>query len=175
MRFQFTLDDYPQNIDGVIMFPSSRLLIQAGMIFMCLRRPGIGVHSQSPVTNQPPSYGPFHAVFLLDGDGRNKLLAKNDSGLQTDSSCSLYGGVKPAEGLKTAQPGSGLGRPRGTVFRFQRKINGRSATIGPLGKPLVAPATISIPMTSGKRPPSDLACIHDPGTPALISAALPSR
>jgi hypothetical protein len=111
MRFQFTLDDYPQNIDGVIMFPSSRLLIQAGMIFMCLVALALAFTRNRRSRTILLPMARCRRYFLLDGDGRNKLLAKNDSGLQTDSSRSLYSGVKPAEGLELPSLVAGLGDP----------------------------------------------------------------
>jgi hypothetical protein len=49
--------------------------------------------------------------FLLDGDGRKKLRAKSDSVLETDSSSSLDGWVKPAEGLNLPSLVAGWGDP----------------------------------------------------------------
>jgi hypothetical protein len=41
-------------------------------------------HSQEQVTNDPPSYGPFNAVFLPDAYGLTKPLIKDDSVLWAD-------------------------------------------------------------------------------------------
>ena len=40
--------------------------------------------AQFPVTNDPPFYGPFNGVFLSDGEGLKKNLAKDDSVLRAD-------------------------------------------------------------------------------------------
>ena len=61
---------------------------------------------------RPPFYGPFNAVFLPDGDGLKKPLAKNDSVLLADSPWSIYAWVKPAEALKLPSLVAGLGDPR---------------------------------------------------------------
>ncbi len=99
-------------------FPASRLLIQAGLILVCLVAPVLRGYSQAQVTNDPPFYGPFNAVFLPDGDGLKKPLVKNDSVLRADSPWSLYGWVNPAEALKLPSLVAGLGDPEEEFSRY---------------------------------------------------------
>jgi Exo-beta-D-glucosaminidase Ig-fold domain/Concanavalin A-like lectin/glucanases superfamily/Glycosyl hydrolases family 2/Glycosyl hydrolases family 2, TIM barrel domain/Glycosyl hydrolases family 2, sugar binding domain len=99
-------------------FPASCLLIQGGMILICLVATAMRAHSQEQVTNDPPSYGPFNAVFLRDGDGLTKPLTKNDSVLRADVPWSIYGWVKPAEALKIPSLVAGLGDPEEEFSRY---------------------------------------------------------
>src|ERR1039458_8246231 len=99
-------------------FPASRLLIQAGMILVCLVAPALRGYSQAQVTNDPPFYGPFNAVFLPDGDGLKKPLVKNDTVLRADSPWSLYGWVNPTEALKLPSLVAGLGDPEEEFSRY---------------------------------------------------------
>ena len=46
------------------------------------------------VTNDPPTYGPYNAVFLPDGEGLEKPLVPHDSVLRADSPWSLYAWVR---------------------------------------------------------------------------------
>ena len=57
--------------------------------------------AQAPVTNDPPYYGPYNGVFLADGDGLKKSLAKDDSVLRADSPWTLYAWVRAEEQAKT--------------------------------------------------------------------------
>jgi glycosyl hydrolase family 2/Ig-like domain-containing protein/concanavalin A-like lectin/glucanase superfamily protein len=70
------------------------------------------------VTNDPPFYGPFNAVFLPDGEGLKKPLVAHDSVLQADSPWSLYFWVKPAETLKAQTLLAGLGNPTEEYPRY---------------------------------------------------------
>ena len=98
--------------------PAFRFLISGGMISICLIATAVRAHSQAQVTNDPPSYGPFNAVFLADGDGLKKALVKSDSVLRADSPWSLYGWVKPAEALKTPTLVAGIGDPEEEFSRY---------------------------------------------------------
>jgi len=75
-------------------------------------------YSQAPVTNDPAYYGPFNAIFLPDGDGLTKHLAKDDSVLRADSPWSLYAWVKPAESPKAPALIAGLGDPTEEFPRY---------------------------------------------------------
>ena len=55
--------------------------------------------AQLPITNDPPSYGPWNGVFLADGGGLHQRMVKDDSVLRADSPWSLYGWVRTAEPL----------------------------------------------------------------------------
>jgi hypothetical protein len=98
--------------------PAFRLLIPAGIISIFLITTVIGGYSQTQVTNDPPFYGPFNAVFLPDGDGLKKPLAKNDSVLLADSPWSIYAWVKPAEAPKLESLVAGLGDPEEEFSRY---------------------------------------------------------
>ncbi len=99
---------------------SSRLrcLIQSGMIWFCLLAAAVGGHSQTMISNDRPSYGPFNAMFLPDGDGLKKPLRNDDSVLRADSPWSLYGWVKSAEPPKGPSLVSGIGDPAEEFSRY---------------------------------------------------------
>jgi hypothetical protein len=78
-------------------FPAFRLLILVGLPSLLMIATAVPSYSQAQVTNDPPFYGPFNAIFLPDGDGLKKPLVKGDSVLRADSPWSLCGWVKPAE------------------------------------------------------------------------------
>src|ERR1700685_4681495 len=88
-----------------------RLWIHAGLLWVCLIAAVRGGFAQAQVTNDPSSYGPFSAVFLVDGDGLKKPLVKDDSVLRADSPWSLYGWVRPIEALKAPSLVGGMGDP----------------------------------------------------------------
>ena len=94
------------------------LLIHTGIFLICLVAGPLLSHSQGQVTNDPPSYGPFNAVFLPDGDGLEKPLVKNDSLLRADSSWSLYAWIRPTEALKMPSLVAGLGDPEEEFSRY---------------------------------------------------------
>ncbi len=119
IRFEFTLGNF--TVDGAIMKESSstsRVLIQAGILFICLIATAVRGYSQAQVTDDPPFYGPFNALFLPDGDGLKKPLTKNDSLLRADSPWSLYGWVKPAEAQKMSTLVAGVGDPEEEFSRY---------------------------------------------------------
>ena len=95
-------------------FRASRFLIHAAMIFATAAL----AFSQAPVTNDPPFYGPFNAVFLPDGDGLKKPLVKNDSLLRADSPWSIYAWVRPAETQKMPSLVAGVGEPEEEFSRY---------------------------------------------------------
>jgi len=74
--------------------------------------------SQTAVTNDPPFYGPFNAVFLPDGDGLRKPLLKDDSLLRADSPWTLYAWVKPAETTTSSMLLAGMGDPADEFPRY---------------------------------------------------------
>ena len=98
--------------------PPSRLLISAVMSSILLVATGIRGYSQTVVTNDPPFYGPFNAVFLPDGDGLKKPLGKNDSVLRADSPWSLYAWVKPSDATHTLTLVAGFGDPTDEFSRY---------------------------------------------------------
>ncbi len=99
-------------------FPPSRLLISAVMSSILLVATGVCGFSQTAVTNDPPVYGPFNAIFLPDGDGLKKPLVKNDSVLRADSPWSLYAWVKPADATHMLTLVAGFGDPIDEFSRY---------------------------------------------------------
>ena len=99
-------------------FPPSRLLISAVMSSILLVATGVCGFSQTAVTNDPPFYGPFNAIFLPDGDGLKKPLVKNDSVLRADSPWSLYAWVKPADATHMLTLVAGFGDPIDEFSRY---------------------------------------------------------
>jgi hypothetical protein len=93
------------------IFSGFHRLIQGGVFSFCLLATAASSLSQTPVTNDPPFYGPFNARFLPDGDGLKKPLAKDDSVLRADSPWTLYGWVRPAEAVKGPTLVAGMGDP----------------------------------------------------------------
>src|SRR5579864_5615655 len=92
-------------------------LIHAGILATLLLATASASFSQLAVTNDPPLYGPFNAVFLPDGDGLRKPLLRDDSILRPDSPWSLYAWVKPAE-TKNATLIAGVGDPAEEFPRY---------------------------------------------------------
>lgn len=92
--------------------------IRTWMVPLCLFATSFCGYSQTPVTNDPPYYGPFNAEFLLGGGGLKKLLVKDDSVLRADSPWSLYGWVRPAEAAKGMTPVAGIGDPTDEFSRY---------------------------------------------------------
>ncbi|HSZ60816.1 MAG TPA: LamG-like jellyroll fold domain-containing protein [Terriglobales bacterium] len=75
-------------------------------------------YGQTPVTNDPPYYGPFNAEFLAGGDGLKKVLLKDDSVLRADSPWSLYAWVRPAEAAKGMTLVAGIGDVNDEFSRY---------------------------------------------------------
>ena len=93
-------------------------LMQGGLVSLCLIAATVAGYAQTPVSNDPPFYGPFNAVFLSGGDGLEKPLEKNDSVLRADSPWSLYGWVNPAENLKALTLVAGFGDAEDEYSRY---------------------------------------------------------
>jgi Exo-beta-D-glucosaminidase Ig-fold domain/Glycosyl hydrolases family 2/Concanavalin A-like lectin/glucanases superfamily/Glycosyl hydrolases family 2, TIM barrel domain/Glycosyl hydrolases family 2, sugar binding domain len=74
--------------------------------------------SQAPVTDDPPYYGPYNAVFLPDGDGLQKPLEKTDSVLRADSPWSLYAWTEWSEPLQAPTLLAGIGNPEDEYSRY---------------------------------------------------------
>ena len=85
------------------------------IFFLVLGEPS---QSQSSVTTDPPFYGPYNAIFLLDGDGLRKPLLKDDSVLRAESSWTLYTWVKPSEISKGLTLLAGIGDPSDEFPRY---------------------------------------------------------
>jgi len=81
--------------------------------------------TQVPVTNDPPYYGPFSAVFLPDGEGLKKPLLEHDSVLQADSPWSLYAWAQPGEALSAPTLIAGVGDPLEEYPRYLALDNGK--------------------------------------------------
>ena len=71
----------------------------------------ISAFGQTPVTNDPPQYGPFNVVLLPDGDGAKKTLLKDDSVLRPDSPWTLSAWVRGEEPEKASSLVVGVGEP----------------------------------------------------------------
>jgi len=99
-------------------FPAFRLLVSAAILSIGLSAAAVRAQSQAQVTNDPPFYGPFNAIFLPDGDGLKKNLVKGDSVLRADSPWSLYGWVKPLEPLNQLTLVAGFGDPTEEFSRY---------------------------------------------------------
>jgi hypothetical protein len=92
------------------------LAFTALLAFSSFARPA-ATHAQI-ITNDPPFYGPFSAVFLPDGEGLKKPLLEHDSVLQADSPWSLYFWFQPAEALKAPTLLAGIGNPTEQYPRY---------------------------------------------------------
>ena len=98
--------------------PGCRSLVSIGLISICVIASAERAQSQAQVTNDPPYYGPYNAVFLPDGDGLHKPLEKSDSVLRADSPWSIYAWVKPAEASKKLSLVVGFGEPEDEFSRY---------------------------------------------------------
>ena len=101
-------------------FPAFRLSILVGLPSLLMIATAVPSYSQAQVTNDPPFYGPFNAIFLPGGDGLKKPLVKGDSVLRADSPWSLCGWVKPAEepASKAQSLIAGFGDPTEEFSRY---------------------------------------------------------
>jgi hypothetical protein len=95
-----------------------RAWIRSSMISLCWLATVIGSYAQTPVTNDPPYYGPFNAEFLSGGDGLKKALVKDDTVLRADSPWSLYAWVRPTEAAKRMTLVAGIGDPNDEYSRY---------------------------------------------------------
>jgi Glycosyl hydrolase 2 galactose-binding domain-like/Exo-beta-D-glucosaminidase Ig-fold domain/Glycosyl hydrolases family 2/Concanavalin A-like lectin/glucanases superfamily/Glycosyl hydrolases family 2, TIM barrel domain len=86
--------------------------------FISIVMSGPATQAQIPVTNNPPYYGPYNAVFLPDGDGLTKSLVKDDTVLKADSPWSLFAWVRMEEQPSTITLVAGVGDPGEEYPRF---------------------------------------------------------
>ena len=100
-------------------------------------------YGQTPVTNDPPVYGPYNAVFLPDGEGLKKTLVKDDTVLLADSPWTLYCWVWAQEPLKTPSPVAGLGEVTEEYPRYLAAGGGKLFLWMGKDNSLEAPVTIS--------------------------------
>ncbi|HZD49962.1 MAG TPA: LamG-like jellyroll fold domain-containing protein [Silvibacterium sp.] len=70
------------------------------------------------VTNDPPVYGPYNAIFLPDGEGLNKKLVENDTVTLADSPWTLYAWVNADEAIAKPTLIAGLGGPADEYSRY---------------------------------------------------------
>ncbi len=83
--------------------------------------------TQIAVTNDPPFYGPYNALFLADGDGLHKPLLKDDSVLRADSSWTIYAWIKFEEVPKGTALIAGIGDPAEEFPRYLALNDGRAS------------------------------------------------
>ena len=70
-------------------------------------------------TNDPPSYGPYNAVFLPDGEGLKKQLVKGETVTRPAyAQWTLYAWINLAEIPKGVSPIAGVGNPEDEYSRF---------------------------------------------------------
>src|SRR6202022_1093278 len=81
------------------------VILVASVAFLQLATP-FPAHTQ--VTNDPPSSGPYNAVFLPDGEGLKKPLVEHDSVLRADSPWSLYCWMRTETKLRAPTLRAGL-------------------------------------------------------------------
>jgi hypothetical protein len=84
----------------------------------CCALAGVSAAQAQMVTNDPPFYGPYNAVFLPDGEGLKKPLAEHDSVLRADSPWSLYCWMRTEEPLKAPTLLAGIGNPNEEYSRY---------------------------------------------------------
>ncbi len=101
------------------------------VLFACVKVLLVGCiagscQAQHSVTTDPPSYGPYNATFLPDGDGLHKPLLKDDSILRASSPWSIYAWIKPAEDIKTTSLVAGIGDPSEEFPRYLALENGHA-------------------------------------------------
>ena len=106
-------------------FSCRSLLLQSALVSLLVITCASLAYGQLPVTNNPPSYGPYNATFLPDGNGLHKPLVKEDSVLRADSPWSFYAWVKPSELPKAQILIAGIGDPSDEFPRYLALDNGR--------------------------------------------------
>jgi hypothetical protein len=106
-------------------FSSIGLVSKLGIAFIFLFSVAATSFSQNAAATEPAYYGPYNAIFLPDGDGLRKPLAKDDPVLRADSPWSIYAWVKPAESSTTATVLAGVGDAADEFFRALSLDNGR--------------------------------------------------
>jgi len=79
----------------------------------------VSVAAQTVIaSNDPPFYGPYNGVFLPDGEGLKKPLAKNDTVTRADSAWSLYAWIFLPEVPAGPTLIAGLGDPMAEYSRY---------------------------------------------------------
>ncbi len=86
------------------------LLCAAAIVFLWMG--ASAAEAQMPVTNDPPFYGPFNAVFLPDGEGLKKPMVR------ADSPWSLFGWVRTEEPVSAPSLIAGFGDPAEEYSRY---------------------------------------------------------
>jgi Glycosyl hydrolase 2 galactose-binding domain-like/Exo-beta-D-glucosaminidase Ig-fold domain/Concanavalin A-like lectin/glucanases superfamily/Glycosyl hydrolases family 2/Glycosyl hydrolases family 2, TIM barrel domain len=87
-------------------------------VFLSLLVAAVAVRAQTPVTNNPPQYGPYNAVFLFGGEGLKEGMVENDTVLQADSPWSMYCWVRFEEPLQKPTLIAGMGDPKEEYPRY---------------------------------------------------------
>lgn len=100
-------------------------------------------YAQIPITNDPPVYGPYNAVFLPDGEGLKKTLVKDDTVLLADSPWSLYCWARTEETLKAPSLVAGVGDVTEGFPRYLAAGGGKLLLWMGTDNSLDAPAAIS--------------------------------
>jgi hypothetical protein len=122
---------------------SLRTWVVTGVIFGAFLTSTIRGNAQTIVTNDPPLYGPYNAVFLLDGNGLKKPLVKNDSVLRADSPWTLYAWIKPAEALQEPSLIAGVGDPEEEYPRYLALARNRAMLWMGKGNSLAGAASLA--------------------------------
>jgi hypothetical protein len=100
--------------------------------------------AQTPVpTTDPPSYGPYSASFLADGDGLHKSLVKDDSVALADSPWTIYAWINVADNSKSPTLIAGLGDPADEFSRYLALENGNLTLFAGKDNSLTSSAAIS--------------------------------
>ena len=79
---------------------------------------GPAAPAQQVVTNDPPEYGPYNAVFLAGGDGLHKPIAKDDSLLRADTPWTIYLWARSDDAVKSETLVAGLGETHEEYPRY---------------------------------------------------------
>ena len=119
-----------------------RTLLSISILIFCIFSASRS-QAQAPITNDPPSYGPYNGVFLFGGDGLRKPMTKDDSVLRADSPWSIYAWVKPAESVQAPTLLAGIGEPAEEFSRYLALDAGRILLWMGKNNELAAPAAIS--------------------------------
>ncbi len=106
---------------------------------------GFCAFAQSVIpSNDPPYYGPYNGVFLPDGEGLRKTLAKADTVTRADSPWTLYAWIHMDEPPRGMSAIAGVGDADGEFSRYMG-TNGEDLTFwtgkdnGLSGKAALAP------------------------------------
>jgi len=98
--------------------PRSAVRCALFLSFISIFLVSLVAQGQTPVTNNPPYYGPYNAVFLPDGDGLSKPLVKDDTVVKADAPWSLYAWVRMEEQPSKITLIAGMGDPGEEYPRF---------------------------------------------------------